>query len=130
LEPGSRLAELDWGAMVSGESARRIGCDAEITPVLKNRQGDVLHVGSAARSTPLRMRKALNLRDCHCQWPGCSIPARECESHHQQHWADGGRTTLENVRLLCGYHHRLHHPENHRHREERSAIETNHRGPP
>ncbi|MGH7882945.1 MAG: HNH endonuclease signature motif containing protein, partial [Candidatus Dormibacteraceae bacterium] len=56
--------------------------------------------------------------------------ARECESHHQQHWADGGRTTLENVRLLCGHHHRLRHPENHRYYEQNPTPNAHRRGPP
>src|SRR5262249_6604360 len=34
LEPGSRLAQLDWGPLLTGESPRRIACDAAITPVI------------------------------------------------------------------------------------------------
>jgi HNH endonuclease len=29
--------------------------------------------------------------------------------HHIQHWADGGDTSLENLTLLCRYHHHLIH---------------------
>ena len=29
--------------------------------------------------------------------------------HHIQHWANGGETSLENLTLLCTYHHRLLH---------------------
>jgi hypothetical protein len=29
--------------------------------------------------------------------------------HHIEHWADGGRTCLSNLVLLCRHHHRLLH---------------------
>jgi hypothetical protein len=32
-----------------------------------------------------------------------------CHAHHIQHWIDGGPTSLENLILLCGHHHRLVH---------------------
>src|SRR2546429_4336851 len=60
LEPGSRLAELDWGALVSGETARRIGCDAAITPVLVDEGGRILHLGRRTRSVSPRLRRELN----------------------------------------------------------------------
>lgn len=116
LEPGSRLAELNWGPLVTGETARRIGCDAAITPVIVDSNGDVLHVGRSSRSVSPRLRKALNLRDRRCQWSGCSMPPQRCEPHHIRHLADGGRTVLPNLRLYCRAHHRLLHPENARYR--------------
>ena len=30
-------------------------------------------------------------------------------AHHIVHWADGGPTSLKNLILLCGHHHRLIH---------------------
>ncbi len=32
-----------------------------------------------------------------------------CHAHHITHWADGGATSLDNLILLCGHHHRLIH---------------------
>jgi hypothetical protein len=32
-----------------------------------------------------------------------------CHAHHITHWVDGGETTLLNMILLCGHHHRLIH---------------------
>ena len=40
LEPGSRLAQMDWGPLVTGESARRIACDAAITQVIVDSNGE------------------------------------------------------------------------------------------
>jgi hypothetical protein len=30
-------------------------------------------------------------------------------AHHVRHWAHGGRTSLDNLVLLCSFHHRLLH---------------------
>jgi hypothetical protein len=112
LKPGSPLAKLDWGATITGESARRIACDAIVTPVLLDKKGDVLHVGSASRTVPPRMRKALNVRDETCRHPGCTMPAADSIPHHRHHFADGGPTIPSNFSLYCPAHHRLRHPEN------------------
>jgi len=31
--------------------------------------------------------------------------------HHLDHWADGGKTVLTNLTLLCRYHHTLTHQQ-------------------
>src|SRR5262245_4473307 len=118
LEPGSRLAELDWGPLVTGETARRIGCDASVTPVLVGAAGEILHVGRRSRTVPAGTRRALNLRDRHCQWAGCRMPAERCVAHHHRHWADDGDHRLSNLSLWCDRHHSLLHPENARFRRD------------
>jgi hypothetical protein len=95
LAPGSRLAALDWGEYVTGEAARRIGCDASITPVVVS-NGDILYVGRTSRAVPPKMREELNLRDRHCQCGDCDVDARRCVPHHVIHGADGGPTELWN----------------------------------
>jgi hypothetical protein len=49
-------------------------------------------------------------------WPTRpETPASSCtcdrfvDVHHIQHWADGGKTSLDNLVLLCRNHHRLVH---------------------
>lgn len=116
LEPGSRLAKLDWGPLVTGHTARRIACEADVTPVLTNQQGEVLHVGRRARSLTARQRKALDLRDQRCQAPGCTATPDQCTPHHRIHWADGGSSDLQNTSLYCAVHHARLHPENQRFR--------------
>ena len=103
--------------LVTGESACHIACDAAITPVIVDHQGQVLYVGRSSRSVSPRLHKALNLRDRHCQTQGCMMPPARCTPHHIIHWADGGPTELSNLKLHCSYHHRMLHPENARYRE-------------
>src|SRR5215472_15276063 len=120
LQPGSPLAQLDWGPLVTGETARRLADDASITPVLVDDMGKILHVGHGSRSVPRQLRKALNLRDRHCLSPGCTTPPELCSPHHRRHWADGGPTDLSNLELRCDVHHARLHPENHRFRQSRA----------
>ena len=108
-QPGSRAAELDWGQTICGESARRLACDAALTPILVDEQGEPLSVGRATRVIPPAMRRALALRDRTCRWPGCDRPARWSDAHHLQSWLDGGETRLSNLALACRAHHRLVH---------------------
>ena len=38
---------------------------------------------------------------------GCDQPAAGCEPHHVQHRADGGRTSLTNLKDYCYWHHHV-----------------------
>ena len=52
------------------------------------------------------------MRDGGCAFPGCDVPPAWTDAHHLQHWAAGGKTTLDNAVLLCGFHHGLIHRTN------------------
>ena len=67
--------------------------------------GEVLDVGRATLVTAA-IWVALVLRDQHCAFPGCDRPPLMCHAHHIQPLADGGTTSLDNLVLLCGHHHR------------------------
>jgi len=57
---------------------------------------------------PIHLRRLVALRDQHCQYPGgCDQPAVGCEPHHVQHLADGGRTSLTNLKDYCYWHHHV-----------------------
>src|SRR6185437_2826355 len=64
-----------------------------------------LDIGYAG-TVPASIRRAVRLRDRHCQWAGgCHQPAAACEVHHTTHKADGGKTSLKDCVLLCRFHH-------------------------
>jgi hypothetical protein len=63
--------------------------------------GDTDHI-------PDYLRRAVILRDRHCQWPGgCDQPASRCEPHHRRPRFEGGETSLENIDLYCLAHHHI-----------------------
>jgi hypothetical protein len=99
---------VEGGSPLSADAARRIGCDAEVIGVIE-RKGLPIDVGRKQRIVPERLRLALHVRDRFCRFPGCAVPAHRTEAHHIEHWALGGETVLDNLLLLCGFHHRRHH---------------------
>ena len=72
-------------------------------------EGQVLEVGRRTRTISPALRRALLHRDRGCRFPGCGL--RFCQGHHLRHWAHGGPTTLDNLALLCRFHHRAVHEE-------------------
>jgi Domain of unknown function (DUF222) len=68
-------------------------------------------------------RRAIELRDRLCTHPHCYEPAESCQVDHTQTYAEGGLTTQDNGRLLCGFHNRL------RNQEERKGDQRQ-RPPP
>ena len=103
-EPDGR-AHLDNGPALSAATVRRLGCDAEIVAVTE-RDGLPIDVGRAHRLVHTPLRRALQVRDQHCRFPACMVPAQLTHAHHVRHWIEGGRTDLNNVVSLCGFHHR------------------------
>ena len=105
--PGGR-SYIEGGAAVSADTARRIACDSEVI-VVTQRDGLPIDVGRKKRIPPDRLRRALEVRDRFCRFPGCGVPADRAQAHHLQHWSDGGPTDRDNLILLCNFHHhRLH----------------------
>jgi len=56
-------------------------------------------------SIPAHIRRAVLLRDKRCAWPRCGRPAVYCDVHHLRHKQDGGETSIENLALVCQFHH-------------------------
>ena len=103
------VLEEAGGIHVSAETARRIACDAATVTMHHGSGGEILDVGRRTRTISPALRRALAARDRQCRFPGCGN--RRVDSHHIEHWADGGRTALDNLVLLCRRHHRAVHEE-------------------
>ncbi len=103
----SGVAELAAGPVLASETARRLACDAIVEAAVYD-DHRMVGVGRKTRTIPGWLRRQLWARDGGCQFPGCPH-LRFVYGHHIQHWADGGSTNLDNLILLCGYHHRFLH---------------------
>jgi len=101
-------SQLHNGPNLAPHTVRRLSCDAGLVRIIENAKGQPLDVGRKTRSISPAMKRALNARDANCRFPGCSM-TRHLHGHHIQHWADGGRTSLDNLVQLCPHHHRLVH---------------------
>ncbi len=100
-------------ALISAQTAQRLTCDCDIHRILINPDGLPLDVGRSMRTIPAHIRKALVVRDGGCVFPHCGRPPGWAEAHHIIHWAQGGRTSLDNAVLLCSKHHHKVHAEGH-----------------
>jgi hypothetical protein len=95
LHAGKGIVDTETGP-ISGNTARRLSCDATISRILLDPESVPVEIGRATRLIPQRLRRLLELRDKECTHPACHIPARWCEAHHIVHWAEGGTTDLAN----------------------------------
>ncbi len=102
-----RVASLHLGPLLSDSERRYLTCDATCE-VWFHRDGQVIGAGRATRVINRRLRRALEHRHPTCAVPGCGA-TRGLHAHHIRHWEDGGPTELDNLVLVCPYHHRLHH---------------------
>jgi hypothetical protein len=108
-QPGAVALLGAGGEPVGAETARRLACDAGIVPAVLGSAGEPLDIGRLTRTVPTGMRRALHLRDRGCRFPGCDRPGHRCDAHHLRHWSRGGATSMENLVLVCPFHHWLIH---------------------
>ena len=112
LETQLGTALLDGMGHFDAAAARRIACDCTVIRVLLGADSQPLDIGRATRIIPTQIRRALIVRDGGCAFPHCHRRPRQCHAHHVKSWAEGGPTSLDNLVLVCGMHHRLlHHSE-------------------
>ena len=103
-DAGARRADAEAEAGAAGSSAT--GADAdELTRLLMNTAVAVLYLGRAHRTVTPRQRRALEIRDKHCIFPGCRAHPRRCQAHHVHEWENDGCTDIDNLALLCVRHH-------------------------
>src|SRR2546427_1026943 len=102
--------ELEGGGTVPAETVQRYACDSAISRITGH--SELEHeLNHASRTLPASTRRALEARDRHCVFPGCSRPLIWCDGHHLGWWTRGGGTALPNLALLCRPHHRMVHEE-------------------
>jgi hypothetical protein len=105
-EPGR--CDIAEGPALCPETARRIACDASLVAIDFGVDGNPLNIGRKMRTVPSSIRRALELRDRGCRFPGCTS-RHYVDAHHIRHWRDGGETSVRNLVSLCRHHHRLVH---------------------
>ena len=106
------MCELADGTIVAPSALAELLGGADIERIVFNGGSRVIDVGRRTRFFTGALRRAIQVRDRHCTWPGCDTPAERCEIDHIVPYEDGGTTTQDNGRLRCPYHHHL----GHRHR--------------
>ncbi|WP_425003459.1 DUF222 domain-containing protein [Mycolicibacterium sp. S3B2] len=107
VDAQSKVGALHLGPLLTDAERQYLSCDATCE-VWFERAGRPIGAGRSTRTVNRRLRRALEHRDRCCVVPGCGA-TRGLHAHHLRHWENGGLTELENLVLVCPYHHRLHH---------------------
>jgi hypothetical protein len=110
---GAPAADMELCSLpISAKTVERLACDCAVTRILLGSDSMVIDVGRAKRTVSGPARKALNVRDRGCTWPGCERPASWTAGHHLKHWIHGGTNEPDNLTLLCYRHHWMVHEGN------------------
>jgi hypothetical protein len=101
---GAPAGDLEFSLPISAVSVERLSCDCNVTRILLGADSQVIDVGRSRRVISPAQRRALNVRDKGCRWPGCDRSASYTSGHHLVQWTKGGPTDLDNLTLLCRRH--------------------------
>jgi hypothetical protein len=108
LEGELRHCEIEGGPAIHPQVARRLLCTARVQVVLEDASGQPVRLGRIRRDPPEWMIRQLKYRDVECRFPGCGH-RRFTQAHHVRWWERGGTTDLDNLVLVCTFHHTLVH---------------------
>lgn len=103
-----RGAEIAGGAVIAPEIASEMLCDCNLQVVCHDAIDRAVGIGHESRIVPRWLRRQLKRRDGGCTFPGCG-EKRYLQAHHIIFWENGGPTQLDNLTMVCHYHHKLIH---------------------
>jgi hypothetical protein len=103
-------ATINGYGIIPADQARQLAAgDARWRHILTSRAtGALLDVGALSHRPPAALDRYVRLRDGTCRFPGCDVPARECDLDHLIPFPTGP-TSESNLHALCRRHHRLKH---------------------
>src|SRR4051812_10647574 len=100
------LCELADGTPLTRDHLLPLLAETDIERIVFDSPSRVIEVGRRERFFTGALRHAIEIRDRHCQFPGCDVPAEHCQIDHVTPYSDGGETTEANGRAHCGVHNR------------------------
>jgi HNH endonuclease len=71
--------------------------------------GEVLWNGTTRRRPNNSLRRSVEARSPNCVFPGCRMPAADCDLDHTIDHAHGGATSDHNLEPLCRHDHKVKH---------------------
>jgi Domain of unknown function (DUF222)/HNH endonuclease len=102
------VATTTDGAVIPAPAVRRLLCNATVRTMIEDAGGTVIGVTRTSRDPSASMMRQLRYRDRTCRFPNCHL-RRYTHAHHIEWWSKGGKTELENLVLVCTFHHKLVH---------------------
>jgi hypothetical protein len=100
LQSGAGHAVTAGGTLVPMHDVIRLASHAYHYLTVFDDAGRPLHLGKTKRLASADQRIVLHAKDRDCSAPGCTAPGYQCEVHHVEEWAAGGRTDIDDL-LFC-----------------------------
>jgi hypothetical protein len=75
--------------------------------VYDGESGAPVATGTTRRRPNARQKREVLATNPTCIFPGCRMPAADCDVDHRVRWADSPETRGDNLAPLCRRHHRL-----------------------
>ncbi len=99
--------ELAGYGPVIADVARQVAHDQAQTPwrYTVQHQGQAVATGITRRRPTVGQRRHIEAQSPTCVFPGCRMPAVDCDLDHRQDWAKGGPTSVDNLAPLCRHDH-------------------------
>ena len=98
--------EIPGYGPVIADIARQIASDhGEQWQVTLTHHGQPVWTGTTSRRPTTQMKRRIRSRYPTCVFPGCRIPARDCDLDHNVPVAEGGQTREDLMCPLCQYDH-------------------------
>jgi hypothetical protein len=95
------------GTPIDAETMLRHALTGFVRRVVIQSPGIITDIGRRQRLFTGPMRHAILSLVPHCGFPGCTVPARNCEVDHRHRWRHGGLTEPHNGAPLCDRHQKL-----------------------
>lgn len=106
--PVGGVGLVEGGSGLDDAVLARMCCDPVVLALVKSSGVTAVGSGRRTRKISSALRRALRARDSGCRFPGCQRKTH-LEAHHVRHWIGGGETEVDNLALLCRFHHMLVH---------------------
>lgn len=108
LASSAHGSEVEGGGVLHPETVRRLLCHGRVQTVIEDEAGQPVRLGRMSREPSAWMVRQLRYRDRECRFPACGA-RRFTQAHHIVWWEHGGSTDLDNLVLVCTFHHKLVH---------------------
>ena len=108
-----RPGELNGYGPVIADVARQVteeqsGAEWRVT-VIDPETGAVVHNGTTRRRPGAGLKRHVESRSPTCVFPGCRMPATDCDLDHNRARSEGGPTNSKNLGPLCRHDHVIKH---------------------
>lgn len=105
-------AEIPGFGPVIADIARKVvqeQQDAEWRYAVVDENGRTISTGTTQRRPSATQTRGVQAAYPTCVFPGCRMPATDCDLDHREAWVDGGPTTENNLAPLCRHDHIVRH---------------------